>query len=263
VKVDKSKKIKDFWQNRATKFDIADNAITHNDVWQRWLEIEMIKKFCRKSFRVLDMGCGNGYSTRRIAPLVKEIIGIDYSEDMVKRAISESQAEALASNRNIKFAIKDALKLKAPDFGLFDLVISERCLINLHSWEAQKKAIINIASVIKPGGRFVFVEGKKEGRAALNKLRLGHGLKVMPTVWHNIDFAEKKTLIFLSRYFRLEQKINFGVYDFVSRIVHPLLVTPQEPDYDSRINEIAAKLTLNLQDFERISRVLFLVLKKK
>lgn len=57
--------------------------------------------------------------------------------------------------------------------------------------------------------------------------------------------------------------MHFGVYDFISRVVHPLIVAPEQPQYNARINEVAAKLALNLRRFENLSRVLFLVLRKR
>lgn len=257
-----TKRIKKFWQSRADKDNITDKEVTHRDIWQRWLEIEMIKRFINKNQRVLDVGCGNGYSTRNIAPLVSEIVGIDYSEAMIKRAIKVSYSSKNHIKTSIKFKVKNVLDLDKSDFGLFDVVISERCLINLSSQEDQKKAIANIASILKPGSLFLFIEGNTNGRKNLNELRKKLGLKKMTPVWHNIDFHEEEILMFLSKYFEVEKKVNFGVYDFISRVVHPLIVAPEQPKYDSEINKIAAKLTLDLQEFENISRVLFLVLRR-
>jgi len=224
----------------------------------------MIKKMLTESDRVIDIGCGNGYTTRLIAPFVSEAVGIDYSVEMINRAM----ATAVASQEDLRkppvtFRICDVLDLTPSTFGLFDLAISERCLINLASWDEQKRAIANIASILKPRGSFIFVEGSRQGRARLNELRESVGLQAMPPVWHNIDFDESLLLEYLGQSFDLEQRLHFGVYDFISRLVHPLIVAPELPKYDSRINEVAARLSLHSQEFTDISRVLFLVLRKK
>lgn len=256
----KKDKVKKFWQGRASA-KVQDKIVTHKDVWQRFLEIEMIKKFLDENDVVLDVGCGNGYTTYKIAGLISKIIGIDYSDEMINRARKEGYLRKERKN-NISFEVKDILNLKPSDFGLFDTVISERCLINLSSWTDQKKAIVNISSVLKPGGRFIFVEGCKDGRDNLNKMRKKYVLKKMPIVWHNIDFKKKQTLAFLKRFFKIEHELHFGVYDFLARIVHPMLVQPAEPKYDVLINKIGAELSLDCQDFGKISRMLFLVMKK-
>jgi SAM-dependent methyltransferase len=248
--------VHDFWEARASAPAVADDQVTHRDVWQRQLEIERLRQLLQPTDRVLDVGCGNGYTTRRLGQLVREIVGIDYSEAMIARAQQES--EGLAT-----FRVKNVLELGPADFGLFDVVITERCLINLDSWAAQQQALANIASVLPAGGRLLFVEGCRQGRERLDARRAAVGLSAMPKVWHNIDFDEDATLAYLSASFEVERRLHFGVYDFVARIVHPLMVAPAAPSYDAPINAVASRLALTLDAFPELSRVLFLVLRKK
>lgn len=257
-----SAKVKNFWDSRAAE-KLAAYEVTHGDIWQRWLEIEMICRYLKKTERVLDIGCGNGYSTRIFADFSKQVIGIDYSEAMIERARGESFSEKKRKGAIPEFHNCNILDLTPEHFGFFDTAISERCLINLRSFEEQKQAIINIASVLKHGGHYIFIEGCGDGRAKLNDMRQKVGLSVMPTVWHNIDFAETETLNFFKQYFVVEDRQYFGIYDFLSRVVHPLLVAPKEPRYDARINEIAAHLSLICQELKDLSRVFFILLRRK
>ena len=94
-------------------------------------------------------------------------------------------------------------------------------------------------------------------------MRMRMGLSEMPTVWHNVDFEEATLMPWLDRFFTLEARRHFGVYDFVSRIVHPMAVAPESPVYDSAINRTAAQLAVHLQDFGAVSRVAFLVLTRR
>lgn len=93
-------------------------------------------------------------------------------------------------------------------------------------------------------------------------MRVKGGLEPMPPVWHNIDFDKDVTLAYLRGLFEVEERLHLGVYDFVSRVVRPLTVAPEQPRYEASINEAAAKLTLKLQEMGRISRVLFLILRR-
>jgi len=249
-----SNDIKTYWNNRALQ-DISEQEITHKDIWQRWLEIEIIKKELTSDSRVLEAGCGNGYTSYQIKALVKELIGFDYSENMIK--------VAKKLNPELQFEIFDVLDLSPDVFGIFNVVISERCLVNIPNWENQKKALKNIANVIKPGGKLIFLEGWKEGRENLNNLRQKLNLKSMPSVWHNLDFSWNRTIPYLEQFFKIEKKLHQGTYDFISRVVHPLFVHPEEPYYHSKLNEIAAKISLVQLGYESISRGLFLILKKK
>lgn len=259
-----SDRVKAFWDARASQPDVADAEVTHRDVWQRWLEIQMISRFLTKTDRVIDVGCGNGYTTRRIAPLVRDVLGVDFSEEMVTRAREASSGGGSQQDEaGPRYAVCDVRTLNPSSFGMFDVAISERCLINLPNWGEQRQAIENIASVLRPNGRFIFAEGCSNGRDRLNALRIKAGLEAMPSVWHNVDFDEVQLLEFLNGSFDLEHRLHFGVYDFVARVVHPLVVAPELPVYDSRINQVAAQLALDHQKFGDVSRVLFLVLRRK
>jgi len=251
-------RVKQFWETRAQDASLTDAEATHQDVWQRWLEIETIKPYLRASDRMIDVGCGSGYATRLLAPLVRETVGVDFSEAMIARAQT-----AAAGQPGLHFDVGDVLSLDARAHGTFDVALSVRCLINLESWQLQQKAIENIASVLEPGGRFIMVEGLADGRRALNVLRKSVGLSEMPAVWHNIDFEEATLLPWLERVFTVADRRHFGVYDFVARIVHPMAVAPEAPVYDSAINRTGAQLALRLQDFGDVSRVLFLVLERR
>ena len=94
-------------------------------------------------------------------------------------------------------------------------------------------------------------------------MRMRMGLSEMPTVWHNVDFEESTLMPWLDRFFTVEARRHFGVYDFVSRVVHPMAVAPESPVYDSAINRTAAQLAVHLQDFGAVSRVAFLVLSRR
>ncbi len=248
-------RVKAFWDERARERSNDDSEVTHRDVWQRWLEIETIKSCLRSGDRLLDVGCGAGYTTRLVADRVREAVGVDYSEAMIERARA-----AAGGSPQLRFEAGDVRALGPERFGRFDVVLSSRCLINLASWEDQQRAIRNVASVLEPGGRFLFLEGLEDGRTRLNALREQSGLSAMPPVWHNVDFVEQRLLRAVEPLFRVADRRHFGVYDFIARVVHPLVVAPEAPQYEARINQVGAQLALHRQEFGEISRVIFLVL---
>src|ERR1700722_11803425 len=112
-------KVKEFWTERATEQNHTAAGVTHKDVWQHWLEIETIKKFLSPDQRLLDAGCGNGYGARLFAPLVREVVGVDYSESMVERARADSERDEPRPS----FHVGDVLSLSPEQFGQFDVVI--------------------------------------------------------------------------------------------------------------------------------------------
>ena len=63
--------------------------------------------------------------------------------------------------------------------------------------------------------------------------------------------------------FELVETIRFGMYGFISKVVHPLMVAPQEPSFDAKINEVAAEMALKMPDFDGCSHQVLFVFRKK
>jgi hypothetical protein len=57
--------------------------------------------------------------------------------------------------------------------------------------------------------------------------------------------------------------MSFGAYYFISRVVHPLVVLPDEPKFEARINEVARKIARNIPGFDKLSINKLYVLSKE
>lgn len=106
-------------------------------------------------------------------------------------------------------------------------------------------------------------EGSQQGRALLNETRKDCGLQLMPSVAYNLDLDEQRLWPFLEPYFKVQEVRRLGIYDLISRIIHPLLVSPEEPRYDARINEIGRLVSEKLDGTPQISREFIAVLIKR
>ncbi|RPI83117.1 MAG: class I SAM-dependent methyltransferase [Planctomycetaceae bacterium] len=97
--------------------------------------------------RILDVGCGDGKITAKIARRVSDgsVIGVDPSRDMVAFASKHFGSPVAA---NLRFEVADACQL--PFENEFDLVVSFNAL---HWVTEQGAALQSIHRVLKPGGR--------------------------------------------------------------------------------------------------------------
>ncbi|MGH2492856.1 MAG: class I SAM-dependent methyltransferase [Candidatus Limnocylindria bacterium] len=242
-------RIKETWDGRAKDPELQGTYVTMTDRNQRMLEIDEALRRIPPGQHLLDVGCGNGYSTAIFAKHAEHVVAIDYSEPMIARAKRE-----YGDIPNITFEVRDVLSpLPYPDQS-FGVAVAQRCLINLAAWENQQRAIEHIARVIRPGGYFVMQEGTRQGREGLNTLRQRMGLPRMPDVPFNVDLDETTLWPFLRDRFEIVEIRRYGLYDLVARVVHPLLVAPAEPDYDAKINDIARQLAAATDAAGEVSR---------
>lgn len=125
-----------------------------------------IRTFVSPSMKVLELGCGPGNITERIASACGELIATDASSKMIK------QARKAVDIENVTFEVADAHDLPFED-GSFDAVVASNML---HVVQDPERILAEASRVLKPGGSFIatsFVTGTK--RAEVIKL----GLKVV------------------------------------------------------------------------------------
>jgi SAM-dependent methyltransferase len=112
--------------------------------------------------RILDLGCGTGHLTGKIAEAGAEVVGVDRSPDMIAQAREKYPA--------LRFEVMDACELALDES--FDAVFSNATLHWIHTPE---RVIAGIARLLKPGGRFVAEFGGKGNTGEL--------LKAVARVW--------------------------------------------------------------------------------
>ncbi len=243
------KEILDYWDQKAKELKELPQA-TMRDIQLRLLEIDLILGQLNDNDEVLDVGCGNGFATEIYSEKAKSVMGVDFSSEMIDQA-DQKLIQKQANFKNISFKQMDLLNLTCPQ-NSFDVVISERCLINLRSWEEQMQAMLEIKKVLKNGGRFLMIEGTSGGLDGLNDMRESYGLHRIEKHWHNLLSDDEPIMKFLKDQFKIQRIISMGTYYFISRVVHPLSVLPDEPKFDAKINEVARKIALKLDGLNEL-----------
>ncbi len=248
----KTDQILDFWNSRANLGPLAGT----NDFGLKQLEMETLATYIRDGQKVLDLGCGSGTTAFALNESKNlEITGMDFSPEMVKEANQERDKRGISAEK-LNFFVQDIREIDGllrEQAGLYDVVMTERVLINLETWEEQKNAIKKIMQLVKPGGLYLMCENLREGLENLNLMRKDVGLEPIVSPWHNrylqleevaeIDFAEI-----------VEQRDFTSVYYLFSRVINAWLAreSGEEPKYDAPINRLSLELS-KFSQFENLN----------
>ena len=126
----------------ATAERVAEHAAEQVQTVREQLQSFVIP---RGDERALDVGTGAGTLALALAPLVREVIGVDVVPEVLERARAQAPA-------NVTFVDGDATSLPF-DAGSFDLTCTRR---TLHHIARPERAVAELARVTASGGR-VFV----------------------------------------------------------------------------------------------------------
>ena len=118
--------------------------------------------------RILDLGCGTGHLTAKIAEAGARVVGVDRSPEMVRQAKEIYPA--------LRFEVMDVREIAFD--GDFDAVFSNA---TLHWIKEPEQVIAGIKKSLRPGGRFVAEFGGKGNTGEL--------LKAAQRAWTKLQIA--------------------------------------------------------------------------
>lgn len=199
------KLVQDYWEDSKTVSIIDKNL--HK------IEIGLASKYLMPTDTIADIGCGDGKATIEYAKKVKSCTGIERSGFLLKKA---KEAVSNIKLRNIIFKKGNILTLDLKE--QFDVIITQRLLINLLSWKEQQKSLLNIHNALKPGGRYIMIENTTDSANALNEMRADVGIPPIPQHWHNRFFDYEKLEKFLDGKFQIVKVWDLGLYYFLTRV---------------------------------------------
>jgi SAM-dependent methyltransferase len=110
----------DFW-NRSATTELRRNRDNPEDYIYYLLLLRALRDFLASTDTVLDIGAGPGRFALEIAPLVRSVELLDYSEPMLELAAREAENRGL---RNVTFATGDARDMVQYRDRQFDKVLS-------------------------------------------------------------------------------------------------------------------------------------------
>jgi ubiquinone/menaquinone biosynthesis C-methylase UbiE len=192
--------IRQHWQDWARQYGTGLRATTKAssakamelDALSRALSA--IEKLTEGDLRVLEVGCGNGQNCVNLleAHPRASITGIDFIGEMIEAA-NTVKAEKGIPDKRLVFQIGNVLELSLPRAS-YDVIFTDRCLINLNSDILQHKAIAALAELLKSGGHLLMIENCRQTYDAQNQARELVGLpKRIPAEFNH--FLDETTLL--------------------------------------------------------------------
>jgi len=133
------------WEKAAHAYATGEHKTGH--------ELQLAVDFARPSGteRVLDIGTGAGHTALALAPEVARVVLTDPVDAMLATARRLFQD---AGVRNAEFVAAAAERLPFPDAS-FDIVTTR---LAAHHFDDVALAMREIARVLRPGGRFIFID---------------------------------------------------------------------------------------------------------
>jgi demethylmenaquinone methyltransferase/2-methoxy-6-polyprenyl-1,4-benzoquinol methylase len=155
----RAEKVNDLFERIAPRYDLVNDLQSFglHRFWKRRL-VEFSQ--AAAGFRALDLCCGTGDIAFALAKTGAEVVGLDFSEGMLKVAEKRRDSfpkdipSALDQRSKVAFERGDAMATGFPTSS-FDIATVGYGLRNLSNWKA---GIAEMARVVKPGGRILVLD---------------------------------------------------------------------------------------------------------
>jgi 2-polyprenyl-3-methyl-5-hydroxy-6-metoxy-1,4-benzoquinol methylase len=145
---------RDIWDTNAEAWD---KRIGSGGGWQSTIIAPTVERMLdiQAGERVLDIACGNGIFTRRLAELGAYVVASDFSPRLIELA----RHRTTEHTDRIEYHVVDAtdsaqlMALAGKDGQRFDAAVCNNAIMDMPAIEPLFRAV---AQLLKPGGRFVF-----------------------------------------------------------------------------------------------------------
>ncbi len=169
---------------RLTKLTGKSNIPIHpkhlikSDIW--------FVKHLKKNDLVLDLGCNSGQISVKIAKRVKQVIGLEINEILVKRAQEVAKQKKI---KNAEFLHEDANKKLPFKNNCFDKILCSDVLEHLYKRDF---ALSEMKRVLKPGGILFLVTDNPD--TSWKRLQKSHGVFYYADPEHKYEYPKKEII---------------------------------------------------------------------
>lgn len=206
--------------------------------------------FARAGCRVLEVGCGNGHNCFRLFDRNPHasFTGVDFIPEMIASARERQSSDP--RYRAMRFVVGNVLELDgcAELEERYEVVFTDRCLINLNSHELQAAALDQLCRKTADGGHVVLIENVLGTHREQNRLRESVGLSPRQPAEFNRFLDETRFLAHAAGELTLLEVEDFAsLHDVVLYVLVPML-NDGEVDYDAPVVRAATELLLSVPE---------------
>lgn len=187
--------------------DAASRRFSTIDSTVKWIN----DNFLKENSKVLDLGCGPGLYSERLARLGHRVVGIDFS----KRSVNYAKESAAGNGLNIEYIYKNYIEMDYSEE--FDSIILIYCDFGVLNNGDRDTLLSKVYKALRPGGHFifdVFGESFKKERETSKEWEISNtgfwSDKKHIVLSETFHYVEDKA--FLDQYIVIDEANRFEVY---------------------------------------------------
>ena len=148
-----ARQVHEAWEKKAAFWD---EMMGEGNAFQRVLIGPATERLLqvRPGETVLDVACGNGVFSRRLAQLGARVVAVDFSEKFLE--LARTRTEKAGYGEAVEYLLADATdeeQMLALGEGRFDAAVCNMALMDMSTIDPLMRALRRL---LNPGGRFVF-----------------------------------------------------------------------------------------------------------
>ena len=186
------------YETFAQVYDTFMSNVPYDD-WIIYIQ-KIWDKFNIKPQLILDLACGTGNISSRLANLGYEMIGVDLSEDMLEEAM-EKNAQLLPGKKPVLYLNQDMR-----DFELYGTVDCVLCLCDSINYITDENELLHVFKLVnnylEPGGLFIFdINTVYKFKNVLADNSFGQTTETAAYTWENYYDEEENINEFYTNFF--------------------------------------------------------------
>ena len=191
-----------------TSFARVYDTFMDNVPYEEWTDYyeEILKKEGIEDGLVLDLGCGTGSMTEELASRGYDMIGVDYSEEMLEIAMEKREE----SGHEILYLLQDMREFEL--YGTVRAIVSACDSVNYITEEEDLEEVFRLVNnYLDPDGLFLFdFNTEYKYREVLGEQTIAEDREDCSFIWDNYYYEEEQINEYeLTLFIRDEEKPEF------------------------------------------------------